>query len=120
MVYGVKSHGSNEVWRGFALGRQRVCRHVSAYEEACLKDGRGGGLLGAHQSTPRQLQLHVKLKSVPHCVCVNDPGGTPTPAALHTFPSTCLLCPGCGPVREDYAEECSRAHLFKRGGGGGG
>lgn len=65
---------------------------------------------------------HVKLKSVPHCVCVNDPGGTPTPAALRAFPSTCLLCPGCGPVREDYAEECSRAHLLKqeRGQGGAG
>lgn len=56
----------------------------------------------------------VKLKSVPYCVCVNDPGGTPTPAALRAFPSTCLLCPGCGPVREDYAEECSRAHLLKQ------
>lgn len=63
---------------------------------------------------------HVKLKSVPHCVCVNDPGGTPTPAALRAFPSTCLLCPGCGPVREDYAEECSRAHLLKQERGEGG
>lgn len=97
-----------------------MCVHVSAYEEACLRYGSGGGLLGAHQSMPRPLQPHVKLKSVPHCVCVNDPGGTPAPVAPHAFPSTCLLCPGCGPVREDYAEECSRAHLLKqekRGGG---
>lgn len=102
----------NLAW--FALGRQRERAHVSAYEEACLRNGSGGGLLGAHQSMPRPLQPRVKLKSVPHCVCVNDPGGTPTPAALHAFPSTCLLCPGCGPVREDYAEECSRAHLLKQ------
>lgn len=61
--------------------------HVSAYEEACLRNSSsGGGPLGAHQSMPRPLQPHVKLKSVPHCVCVNDPGGTPAPAALHAFP----------------------------------
>ena len=65
--------------------------HVSAYEEACLRNGSGGGLLGAHQSMPHPLQPHVKLKSVPHCVCVNDRGGTPIPAALHTFPSTFAL-----------------------------
>lgn len=91
-----------------------MCVHVSAYEEACLRSGSSRGLLGAHQSMPRPLQPHVKPKSVPHCVCVNDPGGTPTPAAPHAFPFTCLLCPGCGPVREDYAEECSRAHLLKQ------
>ncbi len=37
----------NLAW--FALGRQRECAHVSAYEEACLRNGSGGGLLGAHQ-----------------------------------------------------------------------
>lgn len=105
----------NLAW--FALARQWACTHLSAYGEACLRSAGGGGLLGAHQSMPRPLQPHIKLKSVPHCVCVNDPGGTPTPAAPHTFPSTCLLCPGCGPVREDYAEECSRAHLLKQGKG---
>lgn len=102
----------NLAW--FALGRQWMCEHVPAYEEACLRNGCGGGLLRAHQNMPRPLQPGVKLKSVPHCVCVNDPGGTPTPAAPHAFPSTCLLCPGCGPVQEDYAEECSRAHLLKQ------
>lgn len=107
----------NLAW--FALEKQRVCVHGLAYEEACLRNGGGGGLRGAHQSMPRPLQPRVKLKSVPHCVCVNDPGGTPTPAAPHAFPSTCLLCPGCGPVREDYAEECSRAHLLKQGRRGG-
>lgn len=67
----------------FAQGRRWACMHASVCEEAC----NGGGLLGAHQSMLHPPQLHIKLKSVPHCVRVNDPGGTPTPTALHTFPS---------------------------------
>lgn len=110
----MKSHGSNEIWHGLHREDSECACVVSVYEEARLRNGSGEGLLGAHQSMPRPLQPHVTLKSVPHCVCVNDPGGTPAPAAPHAFPSTCLLCPGCSPVREDYAEECSRAHLLKQ------
>lgn len=38
---------------------------------------------------------------------------------LRAFPCTCLLCPGCGSVWEDYTEECSQAHLKKKKKGGG-
>lgn len=93
-----------------------VCVHAFV----CLRGGlfkerqQCGVSQGLIKSMPHPLQPHIRLKSVPHCVWVNDPGGTPTPAARHTFPSTCLLCPGCGPVREDYTEECSQAHLLKQ------
>lgn len=100
-------------------GVECACMRASAYEEACLRNGSGRREGGSSRGSSKHAESaaappHVKLKSVPHCVCVNDPGGTPAPAALRAFPSTCLLCPGCGPVREDYAEECSRAHLLKQ------
>lgn len=118
VVSGVKLHASNEICHGLSWEDSKgACMWLC--KKAFLRNG--GGLLGARQSMLHPLQPHVKLKSVPLFVCVNDPGGTPAPAALHTFPSTCLLCQGCGPVREDYSEECSQAHLLKqerRGGHG--
>lgn len=104
-----------------------VCAAMTARAHAC--DCVQEGLFKEQWRSPRGSSKHaasaaaltVKLKSVPLCVCVNDPGGTPAPAVLHTFSFTCLLCLGCGPVREDYSEECSRAHLLKqetRGGHG--
>lgn len=103
----------NLAW--FALERHCVCMHLSAYEEACL---RNGSSVGSPRGSSKACRIHCRpTLGSSQCLIVSGwitLGGTPTPAARRTFPSTCLLCPGCGPVREDYTEECSRAHLLKQ------
>lgn len=78
---------------------------------------RGSAAAEVSQGLIKACRIHCSLTvSSSQCliVSVNDPGGTPATAAPHAFPSTCLLCPGCGPVREDYPQECRRGHILKQ------
>lgn len=114
---GAKSHGSNETEHNSE--RVRTVRGGLFKERRRWKRrGSGGGEGGgSHQNRPQPPTL-----SSSQCLIVSvrtSPGEHQLPLRRVAFPFTCLLCPGCGPVREDYAEECSRAHLLKQGREGG-
>lgn len=73
-----------------------------------------GPVLRTHQKR-RASEHSLALSSTQWLfVCATDPWETRRSRCAVHSPSTCLLWTGCGPVREDYAKECSRAHLFKQ------